>query len=433
VKNKNVSFGFKKSVDRRTLLRGAGVSLSLPLLGAMTPAFAGQADSAAPKRFVAMTLGLGLHGPNLNPKEAGRNYQPSRYLKPLNDIRDEFTVISGASHPGVGGGHRAEASILTANPVGSSGKAKNSVSLDQYLAKHLGDQTRFPSLVLASTGNNSPCYTENGAMIPALASPSALFRQLFVDASKTERAKQAKRVQEGRSIMDLVNEDAKRLAKELGHGDRQQLAAYFYSVRDLEKRMEASEAWALKKKPKVDSKKPIDIGDSRDFIGQQKLMSDMVKLALQTDSSRFITLHLGGGGGVVPIQGVDEGYHSLSHHGLDEDKLEQLAVVEGAIVAAWGEFLRDLIATEEQGGTLLDNTSVLLTSNLGNASNHSNKNMPVLFAGGNFKHGNHLAFNQKNNYPLPNLFVSLMQQMGLEESKFVSSTGTMKGLEFQTG
>jgi hypothetical protein len=433
VKNKNVSFGFKKSVDRRTLLRGAGVSLSLPLLGAMTPAFAGQADSAAPKRFVAMTLGLGLHGPNLNPKEAGRNYQPSRYLKPLNDIRDEFTVISGASHPGVGGGHRAEASILTANPVGSSGKAKNSVSLDQYLAKHLGDQTRFPSLVLASTGNNSPCYTENGAMIPALASPSALFRQLFVDASKTERAKQAKRVQEGRSIMDLVNEDAKRLAKELGHGDRQQLAAYFYSVRDLEKRMEASEAWALKKKPKVDAKKPIDIGDSRDFIGQQKLMSDMVKLALQTDSSRFITLHLGGGGGVVPIQGVDEGYHSLSHHGLDEDKLEQLAVVEGAIVAAWGEFLRDLIATEEQGGTLLDNTSVLLTSNLGNASNHSNKNMPVLFAGGNFKHGNHLAFNQKNNYPLPNLFVSLMQQMGLEESKFVSSTGTMKGLEFQTG
>jgi hypothetical protein len=433
VKNKNVSFGFKKSVDRRTLLRGAGVSLSLPLLGAMTPAFAGQADSAAPKRFVAMTLGLGLHGPNLNPKEAGRNYQPSRYLKPLNDIRDEFTVISGASHPGVGGGHRAEASILTANPVGSSGKAKNSVSLDQYLAKHLGDQTRFPSLVLASSGNNSPCYTENGAMIPALASPSALFRQLFVDASKTERAKQAKRVQEGRSIMDLVNEDAKRLAKELGHGDRQQLAAYFYSVRDLEKRMEASEAWALKKKPKVDSKKPIDIGDSRDFIGQQKLMSDMVKLALQTDSSRFITLHLGGGGGVVPIQGVDEGYHSLSHHGLDEDKLEQLAVVEGAIVAAWGEFLRDLIATEEQGGTLLDNTSVLLTSNLGNASNHSNKNMPVLFAGGNFKHGNHLAFNQKNNYPLPNLFVSLMQQMGLEESKFVSSTGTMKGLEFQTG
>ena len=433
MKNKNVSFGFKKSVDRRTLLRGAGVSLSLPLLGAMTPAFAGQADSAAPKRFVAMTLGLGLHGPNLNPKEAGRNYQPSRYLKPLNDIRDEFTVISGASHPGVGGGHRAEASILTANPVGSSGKAKNSVSLDQYLAKHLGDQTRFPSLVLASTGNNSPCYTENGAMIPALASPSALFRQLFVDASKTERAKQAKRVQEGRSIMDLVNEDAKRLAKELGHGDRQQLAAYFYSVRDLEKRMEASEAWALKKKPKVDAKKPIDIGDSRDFIGQQKLMSDMVKLALQTDSSRFITLHLGGGGGVVPIQGVDEGYHSLSHHGLDEDKLEQLAVVEGAIVAAWGEFLRDLIATEEQGGTLLDNTSVLLTSNLGNASNHSNKNMPVLFAGGNFKHGNHLAFNQKNNYPLPNLFVSLMQQMGLEESKFVSSTGTMKGLEFQTG
>lgn len=426
---KSVQFNFKKSVSRRTILRGAGVSLSLPWLGAMTPAFASSEKSQAPKRFVAITLGLGLHSANLNPKESGRNYKPSRYLKPIDDLRDNFTVVSGSSHPGVGGGHRAEASILTANPVGSSGRARNSISIDQLMAKYLGGHTRFPSLVLGSSGSDSPAYTENGAMIPSLSSPSRLFDQLFVDDSKAERVKQAARVREGRSIMDLVNEDARRLQRELGRGDQERLDAYFTSVRDLEKRMAASEQWARKPKPTVNVKKPIDIGDARDFVGRQKLMCDMIRLALQTDSTRFVVFHLGGSGGVVPIPGVEEGYHSLSHHGLDEEKLEQLALVETAIISAWGEFIRDLKSTEDQGNNLLDQTSVLLTSNLGNASNHSNKNMPVMLAGGGFRHGQHLAFDQKRNYPLPNLFVSLMQQMGLEEDKFVSSTGTMTGLE----
>ena len=425
----SIQFNFRKKVDRRTLLRGAGVSLSLPFLGAMSPAFSGADESDPPKRFVAMTLGLGLHSKNLNPEVAGRNYTPSRYLKPIDDLRDSFTVVSGSSHPGVGGGHRAEASILTANPVGSSGRAKNSVSIDQYMAKYLGGQTRFPSLVLGSSGNDSPAYTENGAMIPALSSPSQLFEQLFVDSSKSERENQAAGVREGRSIMDLVNEDARRLQNELGTGDRDRLDQYFTSVRDLEKRMAASEKWAHKPKPKVDAGKPIDIGSSQDFIGRQKLMCDVIRLALETDSTRFVVYHLGGSGGVVPLPGVEEGYHGLSHHGVDEDKLEQLAIVETAIIAAWGEFLRELNGVTDGGTSLLDQTSVLLTSNLGNASNHSNKNMPVIFAGGGFRHGQHLAFDQKRNYPLPNLFVSLMQQMGMEESKFASGTGTMAGLD----
>lgn len=425
--DKSVQFNFKKSVDRRTILRGTGVSMAIPFLGAMRPALDRTGDQP-PKRFVAMTLGLGLHAPNLNPEETGRSYKPSRYLKAIDDLRDQYTVISGSSHPGVGGGHRAEASILTANPVGSSGRARNTISIDQYMAKHLGGETRFPSLVLSSDGSNSPSYTENGAMIPAEESPSRLFERLFVDKSENQRQLQAERVREGRSIMDLVNEDAKRLQRELGTGDQQRLESYFDSVRDLEKRMAASEAWAKRPKPKVDARKPVDIGDSNDFIGRQKLMSDMIKLALQTDSSRFIVYHLGGSGGVVPIPGVEEGYHGLSHHGLDEEKLEQLAIVETAIISAWGDFLRGLASIDDGGVSLLDQTSVLLTSNLGNASNHSNKNMPVLFAGGGFKHGQHLAFDQNRNYPLPNLFVSVMQKLGLETDKFMTSTGTMTGL-----
>ena len=174
---------------------------------------------------------------------------------------------------------------------------------------------------------------------------------------------------------------------------------------------------------------PLDIGNGNDFIGRQRLMSKMIRLALETDSTRFISYHLGGSGGVVPIAGVDEGYHSLSHHGLDEDKLEQLALVEREIVQSWGQFLRDLAAVDEQGNSVLDTTSVLLTSNLGNASNHDNRNMPVLLAGGRFKHGQHLAFDTKNNYPLPNLFVNLLQHVGFETDNFVSSTGTMTGLD----
>jgi hypothetical protein len=427
--SQKIHFNFKQKISRRTLLRGAGVSMAIPWLSAMESAFATAAEKESPKRFVAFTLGLGLHAENLNPKTAGRDYEPSRYLKAVDDLRDRFTVISGSSHPGVSGGHTAEASILTANPGASKGRAKNTISIEQYMAKHLGEQTRFPSLVLSSSGSNSPSYTENGAMIPAESSPSRLFDRMFVDDSPAERKLQAARVREGRSIMDLVGEDVKRLKREVGNSDQQRLEAYFSSIRDLEKRMAQSELWAKMPKPKVDAKRPVDIRNRNDFVGQQRLMSDMIRLALETDSTRFIAYHLGSGSGVVPLEGVDEGYHSLSHHGLDEDKLEQLSIVETDIIRAWGEFLRSLDQADESGGNLLEQTTILLTSNLGNASNHSNQNMPVLVAGGGFKHGQHLAFDQRNNYPLSNLFVSALQRVGLEEDSFSTGKGTMSGLE----
>ena len=229
--------------------------------------------------------------------------------------------------------------------------------------------------------------------------------------------------------MDLVGEDAKSLSRDLGAGDKLRLDSYFSSVRDLEKRMAETEKWAKRPKPRVNARRLVDIGDPSDLVGRQKTMCEVIKLALQTDSTRFISLHIPGAGGVIPIEGVTEGYHTLSHHGRDEEKLEQLALVETALLAQWGEFLRDLKESEESQSNLLDNTSVLLTSNLGNASNHDNRNMPVLFAGGGFRHGQHLAFDQNNNYPLPNLFVSVLQQTGLEFDQFATSTGTMKGLE----
>lgn len=429
LRNKHVQFNFRRSLNRRTVLRGGGVAMSLPWLTAMRESYAAPETTKPPKRFVAMTLGLGLVAENLFPENDGKGYKPSRYLEVLQDLRDQITVVSGTSHPGVSGGHRAEASILTATPMGSAGRATNTISIDQLMAKHLGDATRFPSLVLSTRGSNSPAYTDNGSMIPPETSPSRLFNRLFVDDSPAEQKRQARRIRQGRSIMDLVGDDAKSLQRDLGAADRDRLDAYFTSVRDLEKRMEMSERWAKLPKPEVDAKAPVDINNPNDLVAQQKTMCDVVRLALKTDSTRFVSLHLPGSGGVLPVDGVEEGYHSLSHHGRDEDKLAQLALVEAALLAQWGEFLQDLRDTDDFGNPLLDHTTVFLTSNLGNASNHDNRNMPVLLAGGGFRHGQHLAFDRKNNYPLPNLYVSVLQNVGLEVDRFASSTGTMRGLE----
>ena len=382
----------------------------------------------APRRFVSISIGLGLLGDNLFPEQPGKNYKPSRYLKQLDSIRDQVTVVSGSSHPGVNNGHRAEASILTATPIGNSGNAKNTISIDQLLAKHLGDATRFPSLVLSTSGSQSPSYTDTGAMIPAESSPAELFAKLFVNDSPKESMRQAQRIRKGRSIMDVVGEDARRLERELGASDRARLDSFFTSVRELEKRMAANERWAKLPKPSVDAKPPTPL-DRNDLVGCQAMMLSVMKLALETDSSRFITLNLPGGNAKLPIQGVQEGYHTLSHHGRDEDKLAQLALIEEQIVGAYGDFLAALAEVSEADGNLLDHTSVLMTSNLGNASSHDNRNLPVLFGGGGFRHGQHVAFDRDNNYPLANLFVSVLQQTGLPFGEFSSGRSTMNGLE----
>lgn len=403
--------------------------MALPWLEAMTPAFASSLAAQPPRRFVSVSLALGLHAPNLNPVDTGFNYTPSLYLSKISDLLGDLTIVTGSSHPGVSGGHKASGSILTAAPYARNAVFKNSISLDQHMAKHLGHHTRFPSLVINPSGSNSPSYTETGSMIPAERSPSQLFNKLFVAESESEQAKQVQRLKEGRSIMDVVADDAKTLQKSLGAGDRDKMDQYFESVRNFEKRLGASERWAQRPKPKVAMKPPVDIPNNNEVIKRKNLMLDIMFLALQTDSTRYITLHIDGGGESIPIPGVNEGYHSLSHHGLDEDKIDQLTRVETELIETWGGFIRKLKESNESSGSLLDATNVLLTSNLGNASAHDNKNMPVLFAGGGFRHGQHIAFNQKDNYPLPNLFVSALQRQGLETDRFATSTGTLSGLD----
>ena len=259
-------------------------------------------------------------------------------------------------------------------------------------------------------------------MIPAENSAMRLFTRLFVNDTPVEQNRQAELIRRGRSVMDVVGAEAKALQREVGAGDREKLDAWFTSVRDLEQRLAANEAWTHRPKPKVALQAPTKIPRDNE-VAVDGIFLDIVHMALATDSTRFVTLHITGNN-VSGIPGVEESYHTLSHHGMDEEKLEQLAIVEQGVIDQWGGFIRKLKADH-----LLDETMVILTSNLGNASSHDNKNMPVLFAGGGFKHGQHLAFDQNDNYPLPNLYLSSLQRLGMEVEKFATSTGTMSGLE----
>ena len=397
------------------------MSLSLPFLEAMTPAFAATKETTTAKRFVGMSLALGLHNPNLVPEGAGRDYKPSRYLKSLQDIREDFTVVSGSSHPGVTGGHTAEGSIFSACPNSRGATSRNTISLDQHMAKYLGHETRFPSLVLNTGSSTSPSYTENGSMIPAERDPVKLYTRLFVNDTPAEQFRQAELIRGGLSVMDVVGPEAKALMKEVGAGDRDKLDAWFTSVRDLEQRLVANEEWINRPKPKVKMGKPTNIPRDNE-VAVDKIFLDIIHMALTTDSTRFVTLHVTGNA-VQGLEGVDESYHGLSHHGMDDEKLRQLAIVEQGVIDEWANFVRKLKADN-----LLDETMTILTSNLGNASAHDNKNMPVLFAGGGFKHGQHLAFNQKDNYPLPNLYLSALHRLGLQDEQFATSETEMDGL-----
>lgn len=414
--------------SRRTFLRGAGVTLALPLLEVMTPLRA-QAAVTPPRRMICINTTLGLHTPNLFPSAAGKDYELTPYLEPLQEFRREFTVFSGLSHPEVDGGHPAEMCYLTAAPHPRADNFKNTISLDQYAIEKLVPDTRFGSLVLASSSSRGLSYTRSGVPIPADERPSRVFKNMFVDGTPTEVTAQVQRLKQGQSIMDTVLSEAKDFQRGLGQPDRDKLDEYFTSVREVEQRMVKAQDWARRPKPKVDAKAPTDIASSVEVPARVRLMIDLMHLALQTDSTRFITFALNGLNAVPVIPGVTQDWHNLSHHGQDPAKLAELKVVELQQMKLFGELLAKLKGTQEQGGTLLDRTIVMFGSNLGNASSHDNKNLPIIVAGGGFRHGQHLAFDPKKNPPLSNLYVQFLRRLGADVNAFGSGNGTIPGFE----
>ena len=420
----------KTLLNRRAFLKGTGATVALPFLSAMTPAFG--KEPITPKRFVAMNAGLGFHVPNFIPAEAGANYAAPIYLEKLKAHRKDFTVFSGLSHPSQNGnsGHASELTWLTSVPRPGLAGFRNTLSLDQLMAKHIGAATRFPSLTIGVRGN-SLSWTANGVQIPVQTHPAKIFRQMFVNGTEKEVAEELKNLERGRSILDTVLGDAKALKVTLGERDREKLDEYFTSVRELEIRLQQNKKWAGYPKPKVNYKEPQEVADRNDILAKQRLMYDLILLALQTDSTRVIAFSIGGMNAVPSnIPGVRTDWHMLSHHGKAETKIEELTRIESAEFEVFSEFLTKLKNVKEAGGHLLDHTAVLFGSNLGNASSHSWHNLPILLAGGGYKHGHHVAHDPKNNTPFANLFVPLAQRMGLEIEKFGSSTKpAIRGLQ----
>lgn len=416
-------------LSRRTVLRGAGVAIGLPLLESMASAKSG--SSNRPRRMVAIQTNQGIMPHLFFPEQVGKDYELSPYLKILEPLREQFTVFSGMSHPGVDGGHSNEVSFLTGAPHPAGAAFRNSISLDQVAAEIIGSQNRFPYLNIScgNSGQRGLSYTRAGIHIPPETSVTKLYRKLFVQGTEKEIQARLQDLRTGRSLLDTIHGRAKQMEKNVGAIDRYRLDQYFTAIRELEKEFEMAEAWQHKPKPKVELPEPTEIKDNAQLMTRLQNTLDVVKLALETDSTRIVTLFIQPLGVLSAIPGVSSETHSLTHHGNREEMISELRKIEEAQLAVIRNFLTALQKSREEGESVLDQTSVIYGTCMGNANGHTNQNWPMLLAGGGFKHGQHLAFDQKNNTPISNLYLSVLHRLGIEQEKFSSSTGTLSGLQ----
>ncbi len=425
-------FATRKALPRRSFLKAAGTTLALPFLDAMLPAFAsGSSIPGPPRRMVAINIDLGFMPDEFFPETAGADYPLSPHLKVIEKHRHQFTVFSGLSHPEVDGGHAADVSFLTGAPHPNSTGFRNSISLDQYAAQHIGHLTRFPTLNLrVGPGDGSLAYTGDGVRIPSEEKPSSVFRKLFVQGSPAEVEAQVRKLREGQSLMDSFSSRIQALQRNVSGPDKDRLEQYFTSVREVEQRLVINEEWEKLPKPQIEHPLPRDVSDPGALVQRTRNMYDLTRLALETDSTRLVTILVTQGfNPKVNLPGVTLPHHALTHQSQQAESREQLRVIEEAQMGELGRLLSGLDETSESDTTLLKQTMVLQGSAMGHAGRHDNSNLPVLLAGGGFKHGQHLAFDRKNNTPFANVFVSMLQQLGIEASQFSSGKQTLTGLE----
>ena len=364
---------------------------------------------------------LGLLPEPFFPEDAGRDYTPSPYLKLLQEHRNDFTVFSGVSHPNVDGGHPSDICFLTAAPHPASSSFRNTISLDQFIAERIGNLTRFPSLTLAVNGGRGLSWTRTGVAIPpedqavrrlqaAVPAGHARRGRARRSASSTPGGASSTRSPTRPGTSSATSAPATAPARPVLHP-----ASATWSTGSRSRA-----AGSDKPKPTVKASRAVDPASPAQYMDKVQVMYDLARLAFETDSTRAITLMLNSvGTPVVQIAGatITDSYHNLSHHGKAEEKLAQLKVIDEWHMKLLADLFKGLKAAREDGETLLDRTMVLYGSNLGDANAHSTTNLPTLFAGGGFRHGQHLAFDRGRNYPLPNLFVSMLQRMGIEADR----------------
>lgn len=430
-------------MHRRQLLRAAGVSISLPFFPSLK--IAGARDeksnqaSGPKKRIVCIGNMLGFHPEAFWPEAAAaeptaglnesRDFELNRTTAPLEAIRDRMTLIGGLDH-GTNGGHFSIHAFLSGvRQIDAKSRPDANVTIDQYAADHVAGLTRFPTLTIGSeSGIHGGCqlsWTRTGTRVPPVPGPEQLFKLLFAGVTEKDKLVVADRFSLQGSILDMVKTDADRIQRKLNQQDRNKLDEYLTSVRDVEKRIGLRRNWLDVPKPEA----PFPAPKNSNMVEDLPLLYDLIALAIQTDSTRIATLEIGGDFNPRDLN-VDGDYHALSHHGQLQDRIEKLITLETYQVAQFVRFIEKLSSLEEGGQRLLDQTMVLFGSGMGNANSHTNTNLPVLLAGGGFRHGRMLAFDRdsRDRPPLTNLFVSMLQQFGMETDQFATSTGTLRGL-----
>ena len=424
-----------RAIHRRTFLRGVGgAALALPCLNAMSR---GDEEASTPMRMTCIGLNFGFVPQLFFPEQTGPDYVLSERLRPLKKHRRDFTVFSGLDHGvnakgGHGGVHAFLSGVLSRN---SAGMPEANISVDQKAAQLVGSDTRYSSLQFASGNdpNNQISWGASGVSVPPVTDVNKIYNLLFRKIDPKLKDSTAARYADRKSILDLVKTDADSLKRRVGAEDREKLEQYFHSVDGVEQRIRQSVKWLDEPKPDVDYKLPTAAA-RLDFVDRVPLYYDLMSLALQTDSTRIITLALADIGANYGGFKISRGYHQLTHHGKVPEYINELSVIEQFHTEQFARFLDQLKSVHEPNGrTLLENSMVLFGSGMGNASSHSNKNLPLVLAGGGFKHGEHRScFEDKEHKqaaPAGKLFVSMLQRFGMEVDQFGTASGTLSGLE----
>jgi hypothetical protein len=404
-------------ITRKSFLKGAGVAITLPWLEAMMPAADASPRTPKRKRLVMGVYGLGWHAEDFFPSESGSDYTTPHNIKPIEKYRDQFTIVQGLTNSS--GGHASIVKVLACTPYAQGQKL---FSVDQLVAESFGRETRFPSLNFSAKGTFNISWNRAGVPQRAITNCEQMFDLLF--KTSDNRTKEAE-FREQESILDSVIEEARRLSRRLGAADRKKLDQYLYSIREAEKEIERQRYWMTKPKPSAE--RPYrKVPDGKKYFENMNGMYKLMALALQTDSTRVMTFQCFEQN-LTDLSDVRKAYHGLSHHGKDPENLKLLQKIENRNMVEFSQFLDQLASIEEEGESLLDSTIVTIGSNLGNANNHSGLNLPSLVVGGGFKHGQHLIKEPLNSTPLANLYVSLLEQLEIENDGFGDSTGSLEG------
>ena len=414
-------------LDRRTYLQGAGVAIALPMLDAMMPRARAAVVRKPIKRLVCISNNYGVYPKAFFPEQAGTEYTLPETLEPLAAHRRDFTVFSHLDH-GIPGGHACVPTLLSGvRPYLASHFPEGNISLDQKAAEYVGAETRFPAMTLKVNDANLVSFTRTGVQVPAI-DLRQMYQALFLDETAEAKARMTDKYQRHTSILDVVRDEANSLKRGLGAQDRNKFDEYFTSIRTLEKKIVQQQPWINKPKPETALPEPRP---GRGTAEDLKTMMELIAVAIQTDSTRAITLTSGFVSGDFGFRG---GYHGISHHGEREYEVKAKIAIEKNQIAQTAYLIEMLKAQPDpiNGGSLFDHTMILYGCGMA-TGHHSTRDLPLLLAGGGFRLGDHKVYPEQKGQRVPaaNLLLSMLQNFGLEIDRFGTSTGTLTGLDWR--